>query len=117
MSVTLVCFSIVLDLNAISTLNLLETDTTLNGYSSGFADDEYGYLVPFKTFKGPVGGIYTNLTADAGHLETHYHGRVFRFSLNNFTSEHTSVLNLEEADDDLRGFSCGIRGFLCLFCY
>ena len=71
-----------LSLASIATLNLQMIDPTLNGFSSGFAnEDGYGYLVPYKTTYGPVGGIYSNLSVDENHLEPYYHGRIVKFIL------------------------------------
>jgi len=108
----------------------------LKGYYGGFAPSfntsgvsgitaNYGYLVPYKNMKGPVGGVNTQKTSDGfadnlifdeqesyggDHLRTNYHGRLVRVNLDTFNASDVEVIDLQNIDPDLKGFASGFVG-------
>ena len=74
--------------SAVEVLNLESVDSSLKGFTGGFVDSSYGYLVP-----------YNNGTA--------FHGKVPRFPLNNFKTSAVDVIDLTSAADNLIGWGGG----------
>ncbi|CAN0143713.1 unnamed protein product [Ectocarpus sp. 6 AP-2014] len=126
--------------NSVEVLDLHTVDPEVGGFFGGFAWEGYGYLVPCRSFQGPVGGVNTNLSADgfawsssflgsdstgggsgqkAGRLQPAYSGKLVRVDLSDFSSSGVQVLDLTEVDPDLRGFTGGFAaghwGFLVPF--
>ena len=104
-------------------------DRKLTGFSGGMSYLDLGFLVPFRTYKGPVGGVKSTMDADTGHYEPYFHGYVVRFNVsqafllgrsrNNsqvlLSEIDNSVLDLTEIDLDLRGFSFGLSCTILFF--
>jgi len=105
-------------------------DPSLGGHSGGFQDGAWSCFIPYKTFVGPVGGIRSKLPVDTGHTQPYYNSRLtcinqstweyadylkkgggmsipFEFG-NNYTKV-VKTFNLASFDQQLRGFSEGIR--------
>jgi len=106
----------------ITILDLRDKKPELGGYFGGFSHRNYGYLVPYRNVRGPVGGVNTRYSCDGfkdvnmvdtqatnggDHIEPNYQGMLVRFRLDNFTSSTIEVLDLTKYDPDLRGFSGG----------
>jgi hypothetical protein len=88
----------------VKTLNLETTDKDLKGFSGGFQDGTYGYLVPFQT-------------GTPGSDDDKFDGKVARFKLETFGD--VEELDVHETDPALmgfaRGFEDGIYGYLVPF--
>jgi hypothetical protein len=72
----------------VTSLNVAAVDANAVGFSGGFTDGRYGYLVPY---------------ANAGGK----HGRVARIDLQNFATSGVAILNLQSVAADLVGFRSG----------
>ncbi len=75
--------------NGVTVLDLTTVDLGLKGFTGGFTDGRFGYLVPFINSTG----IYA--------------GKAVRVDLQNFTSNGVTVLDLTTIDVDLKGFRGG----------
>jgi hypothetical protein len=103
-------------------------DNSLGGHSGGFQDGTWSCFVPYKTFVGPVGGIRSKLPVDVGHTRPYYNSRLTCLNQSaweyadlvqkgNGTNHNISfnyaeavkTFNLASFDQQLRGFSEGIR--------
>ena len=110
--------------------------SSLAGFYGGFAPSfqvggvtglnaNFGYLVPYKNMRGPVGGINTKHTSDGfkynsvvdeqesyggDHLETNYHGKLVRFNADSFDVNDVEVIDLQLIDENLKGFATGFVG-------
>lgn len=128
--------------STVEVMDLRLVDKELAGFFGGFsylsaADIYYAFLVPHRNMRGPVDQVNSEYTVDGftgewvnkhrravggDHLETHYHGKLVRVNLNNFTHCSTEsvavncsevlepivdVLDLTKFDPDLRGFAGG----------
>ena len=79
-------------LSAVQVLDLAQTDVKLKGFSGGFTDGVWGYMVPW----------YPATTA--GRIQI-YTGKLARFQLADFST--VQVLDLEAIDSSLKGFYKG----------
>jgi hypothetical protein len=77
----------------VKALDLTQTSPGLKGFSGGFHDGTFGYLVPFDD----------GLFSEGGDLN----GRVARFRLETFDDVQT--LDLSKRDKDLKGFGGGFH--------
>ncbi|CAM9150627.1 unnamed protein product, partial [Scytosiphon promiscuus] len=105
--------------SSVEVLDLHTVDHEVGGFLGGFAWEGHGYLVPCRSFQGPVGGVNTNLSVDGfswSSLQPAYSGKLVRVDLADFSSSGVQVLDLTEVDPDLRGFAGGFAaghwGFL-----
>jgi hypothetical protein len=69
-------------------IDLTSIDTNLRGFSGGFTDGRYGYLVPHAN-------------------NTTRHGLATRIDLQNFSTGGVTVLDFSAVDSNLRGFAGG----------
>mmetsp|Transcript_46213 Transcript_46213/g.144535 ORF Transcript_46213/g.144535 Transcript_46213/m.144535 type:complete len:622 (-) Transcript_46213:133-1998(-) len=116
----------------VTVLDLFNGAERYSGYFGGFTYGDYGYIVPSRTFTGPLNMSTTSYTADGftgedvvhersayggDHLETFFSGHLVRFPLASF--DDVQVMDLTLNDTDLRGFSGGFHvgkyGFLVPF--
>ena len=73
--------------DGVTYLNLMETNTNLKGFFSGFTDGNYAYCVPYRS--------------------PEKHGWAARVSLTDFTSSGVEYFNFEDTDPNLKGFAGG----------
>jgi len=71
-----------------TSVDIAAVDSNAVGFYGGFTDGRYGYLVPYANLSGK-------------------HGRVARVDLQNFTTAGVTILNLQNVDAALAGFTGG----------
>jgi hypothetical protein len=77
-------------ISEVSYLDVSLSNSFAIGFSEGFTDGRYGYLVPFQNSSTPT-----------------YHGVLTRFDTYNFTLSGTSYMDLSLANSNLKGFRGG----------
>jgi len=89
------------DKASVQVLDLTQKDDDLRGFSGGFIEGSYLYLVPF------VSRHFGGDTSLPKPFRSGYNGKLVRVNLDKFDLKHVEVLVLTNFDDDLRGFSGG----------
>jgi hypothetical protein len=103
----------------VQVLDLDLLDPELRGFHGGFTYGKYGYLVPYRTTKGPNFGEHqgshnSKEQTDANKLQPVYHGKMVRLDLDTVWNKtpwsdltRITVLDLGKTDRDLKGYSGG----------
>lgn len=97
-------------------IDLGTVNRSLGGYSGGFQDGDWSCFNPFRTYVGPFGGLRSTDEVDNYQLRPYYHSyllcvHAWAWTANKTESiaNATRVVDLEDVDPELRGFSEALR--------